>query len=845
MTRQFLEKGHKLNLLGKDDAKQHTYVIKDKLNHGEYGSSCLCYVAYEEATERLVVLKEFYPEHITGFSFDFITRDENGKLNIPVDTFTKPTEGKLPATGLQRCFYDFCKNVDYAKRLLLNKEISESICFFADVQLLYGNGTYYYENRLIDKSISWLDFAKQSSTSLDEILIIASEIMSFTKKLHKIGLVNLDLKPEDVLIRYDDIRGEFLLNDLYFFDLDGLLEVGGNYVKSELKMTKLYSPVLFEESSDTEIVLTDRMDYSILGNILSLLLKNKLQQISDRTKKALMAYLDDSMRGNLAENELQEKFGEILKNIKEEQYNDLMRKVLPQKEKRYNIIRIGILLMNIVVYSILGYTLFSHRDVKLSFHVKTNILIFVILIALVLLVTGLKILNSLLCEKIARIKISCHYYERMTSRGKVLIRTGEFNTFRHGWRRYSTYQDNSKNNMRRQHLRRILWAALAIAVLYGFGLSIWLSAAPVFFAFGLSAILIFVYSDLFPSTRFFYHNCQVIPEKMRKIIKNHGMERAYYHKYEYLNTKDHPFDINHDYYIKNNRNLFEIKNNLCKEYYTFNSETITPIERFRIAFNYDHRHKFYQEHEIKVRMQDLKFEPLHIRHIYKQSFDRMRNQQVTVGLSLIIMLAFSIFLSTMNGVPSVAKYFMISDRLYFPLMVSIMAAVFLISLFQILYAFERERRVSDVSYKSRYASDHALNELLIQDIVQGIVKPIDIVRGINQTEGYIYTYRNDTLDRGAYNRIVRTMRSRQKDYNRRMLHHDIFANRVRLTITLWLLFGIVFSLLVWWGRCYTLFFPLLLIALILYAVFWKWIIPQFWKKKMICNIKKILEENEK
>lgn len=847
MTRQFLKKGYKLCLHGKDDGRQKTYMIKGKLKHGEYGSSCLCYIALEEESDRLVVLKEFYPECMTHMNFDPIVRDENGKLNLPIEieVLSEAEDDSQNMNGLQKCFYDFCRNVTIAKQLILKKELSEEICFFDDVQLLYGNGTCYYENRLIDKSVSWLDFVKQSSTGIDEIITIALNIICFLKKIHKNGFSIIDLKPEDILIKFDEIRGEFLLNKLYFFDLDAVMKLGEVYDKEKLRMTPIYSSQLLSEINAAQIEITDKLDFAILANILSILVKGKEQQLSKQSKVELFDYLRSVMSCKLEEQNIYERLSEILKRIKMEQYNELMRKVLPLKEKKYTIIRVVILSLNVLAYGILGYILILYQRLKLIIDYGSMLSILLFSFFFILFTVGIKILNSLLCERIARIKISCYYFDRETSRGNVVIRTGEFNTFRQGGRRYSTYQDESKNNMRRQHLRRVLWILFAVAIIFGLVLSIELTAAPIFFAFGLSSAIIFLYSDLIPSTRFYYHSCQIIPDEMKRKVTNYGMERACYHRYEYLNTKENPFDLDQIYYIVNNRNLFKIRNNLLNNYYVFREETFSIVNRIRLFLDYDYRNDYYRKCEADVKLKSLKFEPLHIRHIYKQSFDRMRNQQLTVGISLVILLAFCVFLNTMRGFESVVRYFMIPKNVYYPLTITFMFVVFCISLCQIIYSSERERRIADVSYKSRYASDQSLNELLIQDIVQGIVKPVDLIRGINQTEGYIYTYRNDTLGIGEYNRVVRTMHSRQMDYNRRMLHHDIFANRIRSAITIWISFGIAFSVLVWLKRWYVCALPLFTLTVIIHVILRNVIIPGFGKKRLINNIKKFYEENEK
>ena len=188
-----------------------------------------------------------------------------------------------------------------------------------------------------------------------------------------------------------------------------------------------------------------------------------------------------------------------------------------------------------------------------------DVLIAVVLIAVSAAVFGLRLLIDWMSERMARLGTSIAYYNKKDRSGN-LVRNGNFNSFRYGWRKTTTFQDKSELNRKRQHLRWVLWACLFLTIVSGLVISIVFNAFPLFFSIGCPAIIVFMYVDYLPSAKHFFYSCHY--PNAKKKYPSTRLQEAYYFKQEYkdsqVNGKYKPFDLNSKYYEQNCRNLLKI-----------------------------------------------------------------------------------------------------------------------------------------------------------------------------------------------------------------------------------------------------------------------------------------------
>lgn len=225
---------------------------------------------------------------------------------------------------------------------------------------------------------------------------------------------------------------------------------------------------------------------------------------------------------------------------------------------------------------------------------------------------------------------------------------------------------------------------------------------------------------------------------------------------------------------------------------------------------------------------DLGFNPFQMRHIYKMSFDRLRNVQLIVNLSVLVIMLTTVFIDFMGFTGKLETFFRIPHEAYIYVTLVLVALVTVVSIAQILFSRGYEKRVAEASYKSRYVVSDSLNELLTADVASGVVSNIDIVRGINQAEAAVNTIKDKV--------IKKELQKNYRFYNRRMVHHEVLANQRRLAIAVWLSFVSLTSVFVWLCKIYWLFPVLLIGAVVINIAGHKYFIELIERKRMIRSI---------
>ena len=228
---------------------------------------------------------------------------------------------------------------------------------------------------------------------------------------------------------------------------------------------------------------------------------------------------------------------------------------------------------------------------------------------------------------------------------------------------------------------------------------------------------------------------------------------------------------------------------------------------------------------------DLGFNCFQMRHIYKMTFDRIRNVQLIGNISVLIIMLTTVFIDFMCFTGKLGTYFMIPREAYIYVILLLVSLVTFVNIGQIFMSRRHEGIVADVSYKSRYVISDSLNELLTEDIEKGVVREADIVRGINQAEVALFTAKEKKLKKE-----LKCIEKTPDPLNRRMVHHEVIANRRRLPIVVWLTFLAVTSILVWMCKVYWLFPIFLVLAVAINIVGHVYFLELLERKRIIRNI---------
>ncbi len=604
----------------------------------------------------------------------------------------------------------------------------------------------------------------------------------------------VDFKPSDILLPFDHDTKKYVLSNPVFFDLGSTLTIDKEYPIDHVYYDGGYAPSNFR--TDSSVTINRQTEQVTYLNMLKEMFAGCKEKLSKALYKDLLNFIDpeNSENINRSEKDTLEGLLRFKDDIQREKYEFKSNK-LPKQEKQLHMLKAIVTTVVMAIYIVMDFILTylaNNRDAAIEYanqHNISNLSIITTLVTGILIIFSMRLLIDVISERIARIHISVKYFN-MKNRSGNLIRTGDYNTFRHGWRKSTTFQDSSKHNLQRQHVRHILWVALFAAILASFLLSIKLNAFPIFFALGCLSIVIFMFAELYPASNNFFESCRYCcPNEFTNGLTP-SMRRLDYFLPEYESTNN--FNLNSPYYKDNYRNLLTLRNDVTK--------ALAQNENF-----------------------DIGFHPYQIRHVYRQTFDRTRTVELVYDLSTLFLMLVAVYVDYMSFTGNLSSYFMIPDNILVFIAPVLITSVMASNLFQIIISSRHENTVADVAYKSRYITDESLNELLVRDIASGIVKGVDFVRGLNDAEGDLNTFPNESRRK--------KLRKAYKFINRRMLHHDVIANRRRLAITVWLIFLTLFSLIVWYGGIGWMF-PVLLIAAIIINLTGHFFLVEYIGRKM-------------
>ncbi|MCR5204974.1 MAG: hypothetical protein K6E47_07940 [Lachnospiraceae bacterium] len=784
-----------------DDGREFDYLIKKQLGINESdrsGAVKAVYLAEKRISGSLndetdkIVLKEFFPKNKNGILAQDVKRNEDGSVMLSDEN-----------TKLGTLLSEFKQEAEKLSEYKKNPEMESYICAPKDVCILKGNGTFYIENEYHDRAASWKELKDMNKLKADEILLTALQCFRFLRRMHSCNDALVDFKPSDVLIGYDALNDEYELGKPMFYDFGSVMPINHEYSTSDIRYTQEYAPESFRTSK--KAVVSNATEQITFINVCRDMLIGCEESVSCQIMGKIVDFFNSYNIGNNnhSEDDTENALCKIRKDIQKDEY-DFNSSKLPKQEKCFKIIQIVVSIIVLGIYISMGIVLSYlciNADVVRVFIENYRIsepLIAAVLVFGTFIVFGLRLLIDWMSERIARLHTSIYYFDKRDGSGNR-IRNGDFNTFRYGWRKSTTFQDHSKHHKKTQKRRMLLWIVLFLEIATGLIISIVFDAFPLFFAIGCLAIIIFMYMDFLPSEREYFYSCHYPNPK--KHYPSTRLQKAYYFKKEFINSQNNgrnaPFDLNSEYYDKHCRNLLSIRNIV--------KERLTSDCRFNLGYN-----------------------PFQIRHIYKMAFDKLRNTQLITNLSVLVIMLTMVFIDYMGFTGKLEVFFKIPHEAYIYVTLVMVTLVTIVSIIQIIISPKYEKLVADISYKSRYVNSESLNELFVRDVVQGVIENIDIARGINQAEAAINTIENRDVRKNFQNKY--------RFENRKMLHHEVLSNRRRLTITVWLSFVSLASVLVWLCKIYWLFPILLIMAATINIIGNRSLIELIGRKRMISSI---------
>ena len=163
-------------------------------------------------------------------------------------------------------------------------------------------------------------------------------------------------------------------------------------------------------------------------------------------------------------------------------------------------------------------------------------------------------------------------------------------------------------------------------------------------------------------------------------------------------------------------------------------------------------------------------------------------------------------------------YFMLPPEVYSIITYISIAFILAANIIQICLVGKQEGLIAQMAFNSRFLEKRELEKRFTKHVIDGVIKPIDIVRGVYQYDAYLYS--KDTRESLAF-----------KD--KMQLHYVEIADKGRMAVTIWLVFCMAFSWIVWIGKNYYLF-PFLLIGTIVFHVLMGRVLLPLCSRKLMC-----------
>lgn len=873
-----------IELVNSNNEKQVSRKIKYRILEilPSRGRTCVCYKAEKiirDNKTQLVILKVFYPyEDSSAFEI------ENG---IPlISDFN---------AELLRKYNFYIKSVKKLKDYMTEdkyKDIRKYLCVGNDVEPLYSinnleKSTVYYEN-LYFGELYWLNAKDDKDVGLSQIMQTSISVMDFLKKLHEIddGLAYVDIKPEDVLIKCDEM-GTINFSEVLFFDLEYTLQFG-IYDFNELRKctTPRYRPGYFKKEKEVEIgrssdncTYAKGVDSMVRGRIDmdegEVLIES--EEGTQTTKKILSDMI--VMKGNskydiiagMDENEIIRKLDDVKQGLEKDEKENREVKYLPKYDRNRKIcsfILVGLyILLSISVYSAL-----TSNKIGLTYiGIDYGIVIFSFLCIVID-----TILIYYFAQKYSHTLVSVNYYDEKNSEGD-LVRDSDYNTFRLGTlRNKTTFEDKGKLHKIQQGARHLWWIALGLGICVG---CVWISivfkSLPFFFVVGILLILIFMWADYLPACKrdfkayynFVKYDCSENQRSQsfygkyctgfdESRFNEQRLLKAIFYGDEYIDSlaesnSRNPFYIHSRYYYNSRycRDMSRMREWIVSTGFS-EGDSWTSFIKYLPHKNYDDKVNYAKENQIslegKKRDVDLHYSNLQMKQTYKMTFDRLKNEQLISNLIIFTLTLLVVAFVGLHTSESGIIYSCLPEKHYLTITIMLLVIATALNVCQSFNAKNYERLVAEMAYKSRFIKNDfdnfTLNELIVRDIAIGCIKPIDIERGTTRYQGSIIggivdasnDEKNDLNDE----------KDLFKNKNRPLLHFKYQARKRHLIIMVWCIFIMAFSIVVWMKGILWMGLPLLIIAVVTQCILDKLVLTNFGKRKLISNIERYIKESE-
>lgn len=779
-----------------------TYVIE---GHPEQnGANKLVYFAKKQVISgdddsdiyyETVILKEFFPKNMN------ISRGENGFVVLP--------DNDIVASKIEA----FRREAEILGKYKMIPETSAYIAAPDDVCVLEGNGTYYIENTYYVNAVSWADLKNANELKADELLNTVIECNKFLAYMHKNSDALIDFKPTDVLIAVDPISGNYDTAHPLFYDFGSVLELDKEYNLSQVHFTDEFAPMIFKQNNE-KVEINLRTERETFLNVCTKMFDKLKEKYVPKTWEKINKLWNVSVNGDLSDEEYGASLASCLILVQDEEHKHNKKK-LKIVGILFTIAKNLLVVIVSALYLAIGYVLVNiciNPDAVKSYveSIGLNTLyLAIILVGVSLIVIGLRILEDLASERIARIKTSINFKEKN-------LNTGDFNTFRRGWRKKTTYQSISKHHVKRQILRRFLWVALVVTLIASLIISIIIKNLPFFFAAACIILYAFMYTDALVATNDFFklfddefliNNPSVSTGRIRK----GSYFRAEYEMSAAASATGEALNNSSEYYTGLCRNAFTLKRDL--------------LSKLKEDSKYE-----------------LGYMPFQVRHMYAMNFDRLRNSQLIIDIVVFVVTIITVLMDFMVYSDYLQTFFRMPVRFHFSVTIVLLIATWGVSFWQIINSLNFEIKVAEASYKSRYVMKDSLNSILVEDICANRILPIDVVRGTDQTVA-------------SFNTVIPGMSSSEKRMlrrppvlDRRLVHHEAIANQRRFSLTILFVAVFFFSIFVWYGQMFWLFPIILVLSIGIDLAYYFYFLEINERKKMTKNVEdylKLKNQNKK
>ena len=805
------------------------YRITDLIS--ELGGKCLCYKAEKliSATEKkLVILKEFYPrEHE-----DLFCRQEDGLL------YFHPGNDSL-----DRAFSEYLQSIRRIQEYAVSEKyekIRNYLCVDEDVEPLFaGNqdgsvkGTVYYENLYCDGFywINIVDAAKNRDVVLSQVLRTSVSVMEFLRLFHEVEpkTAYVDIKPEDILIRPDEMGG-INYGNVVFFDFDSN-RLFGTYAYEEVKrcLTPDYQPVYFRGQETVEIgTASENCTFArVVRKMIDTRDRNinlKMPDGETEVGEALNRILKNSSRDSgiavKTEGEIQMELDAVRKCLEDDEKNNANQKMMPVFHAVWTVSCVLLAAFYAGLFVLSGRILFFGGGSAGS---RVAIAVLAVMIA------AATCLILYCAQRYSHILVSTNYYEAEDSKGWK-IRNEDYNTFRKGRsRKNTTFKDRSNMHMNQQRARRVWWTLLSLTAAGAFlGLAFFWGNLPFLFMAVFFVIAVFTWWDYRAArkeelkkfmdfsreshTNLFYERYRSALEK--ETLQDARVQRAVFFGEEYLETG---FDPENSWYYNDGqcKDLSRLRMWIAGKGYR---EPEKFLRGMPDRHYYDKRIAYAKDGQIcengeRVNV-ELDLNPLHMKHIYKMAFDRLKNNQlicwIAMGFSLLFCALFPILYGNERGM----AFTCLPEAEYAYISFGLLLVTGTIHIYEALYSKSYERLVSETAYKSRFVKTYTmdpftLNELLQRDIVAGYINALDIGRGTTRYLSYVISPVEGESEREKKNKLREFEDYKARKYNFPLFHYRLLTNTQRTDTVILFLFVIVFSKFVWMDARLSLLLPLL------------------------------------